>query len=111
MFPIDNEQKEKDFNEALAFVKSVFWSNAKTYENTTPHEYIVVRSGSRHRAMFKKMFLLIEKYGEQEKFFGKPWLYLYLGDGYKYFAANGGGWQEDRIILNRAKADKTYGEQ
>ncbi len=30
------------------------------------------------------------------------------GDGWKYFAANGGGWQEDRFILNRAKAYLSY---
>jgi len=54
------------------------------------------------------MFLLIEKYGKHEKFFNKPWTYLYLGDGWKYFAANGGGWEEDRFILNRAKADVSY---
>ena len=34
--------------------------------------------------------------------------YLYLGDGWKYFAADGGGWQEDRFILNRAKTDVSY---
>lgn len=103
--------KEKDLRWAKEYVSSVSWREAKTYRNTTPHEYIVVKWGDSGRADFKKMFLLIEKYGEFENFFNKRYRYLFLGDGYKYFAADGGGWQEDRIILNRAKSDMTYGKQ
>ena len=54
------------------------------------------------------MFELIEKYGRKETFFGKEWTYLYFNDDYKYFAADGGGWEEDRYILNRAKEDSNY---
>lgn len=111
MFPIDLEKREQDFAMARAFVKSQRWIFAKTYAKTTPHEYIVVRNGDTRREKFKMMFEMIEKYGKPEKFYGKDWIYLYLGDGYKYFAADGGGWADDRYILNRAKAGVSYGEQ
>ena len=99
---------EEDLAWAKEYVEKVSWREAKSYAKTTPHEYIVVKEGDEGREDFKKMFLLIEKYGKHEKFFNKPWTYLYLGDGWKYFAADGGGWQEDRFILNRAKADLCY---
>lgn len=105
---MNEEARAKDFAWAKKFVDSQQWIFAKTYAKTTPHEYIVVRAGDSRRASFKKMFELIEKYGTEEKFFGKPWTYLYLGDGYKYFAADGKGWEEDRYILNRAKAEIAY---
>lgn len=101
----------KDFEWAKAYVKSVYWREAKTYRNTTPHEYIVVRQGDPRRGEFRKMFTLIEKYGKIEKFFGIDYKYLFLGDGYKYFAGDGGGWKENNCILNRAKADVVYGRQ
>lgn len=100
-----------DYAWANAYVKRQPWREAKTYRDTTPHEYIVVRPNDAGREEFRRMFELIEKYGRIEKFFGKPYLYLFLDDGYKYFAADGGGWEDDRYILNRAKADTIYGKQ
>ena len=105
----DEETRKKDYTWAKEFVDAHQWIFAKTYAKTTPHEYIVVRADDVRRADFRRMFELIEKYGVEEKFFGKPWIYLYLGDGYKYFSANGKGWEEDRYILNRAKAEVVYG--
>jgi len=87
------------------------WREAKTYRYTTPHEYIVVELEDPRRSMFKRVFKAIEKYGKREFFFGKPWLYLYLGDGFKYFSADGEGWQEDRVCLNRCTVDRFYGGQ
>ena len=111
MFPFDNEKREQELAWAREFARRQRWTTAKTYAKTTPHEYIVVKYGDPRRADFRKMFELIEKYGEVEHFFGKEWTYLYLGDGYKYFAADGKGWEEDRYILNRADEGKTYGNQ
>lgn len=111
MFPINEAQKQADLAWANEYVKHQQWREAVTYRKTTPHEYIVVRRSDVGRDDFKRMFELIEKYGQVERFFGKPYTYLFLDDGYKYFAADGGGWQEDRYILNRAKADVTYGKQ
>ena len=51
---------------------------------------------------------MIEKYGQTEKFYNKNYIYLYLDDGYKYFAGDGGIWRENEVLLNRAKADKYY---
>jgi len=105
------EQAERDLEWAREYVSNNNWREAKTYRNTTPHEYIVNKPGHPAREDFKRMFLLIEKYGRIEKFFGKDYKYLFLDDGYKYFSADGGGWQEDRVVLNRAKADVVYGRQ
>ena len=111
MFPIDEKAREEALEWARKFTSTQKWTFAKTYAKTTPHEYIVVHKGDSRRSSFKKMFEILEKYGTEEEFFGMPWIYLYLGDDYKYFAADGKGWEEDRYILNRAKADIFYGKQ
>ena len=99
----------EELKQALDYVNSKEWIFAKTYANTTPHEYIVVKQDNpEHDKEFKFMFELIEKYGRKETFFGKEWTYLYLNDDYKYFAADGKGWEEDRYILNRAREDSNY---
>ena len=106
-----NQEKTNDFEWAKTFVQGMKWHEAVTYRKTTPHEYIVVHPYDKEREDFKKMFNLIEKYGVVEKFFGIPYRYLYLGDGYKYFSPNRGGWDDKCIILNRAKAESSYGPQ
>ena len=101
-------ERDKDLEWARAYAHSKQWRTAKNYQKTTPHEYIVVKWTDPHRDEFRRFFHVIEKYGKEETFFGKKWLYLYLGDGYKYFSANGGGWEYDRIVLNRCEEDKSY---
>lgn len=106
MFPIKDNSKDIDwFN---AWVKRQHWINAKTYANTTPHEYIVCNLGSHVREDFEKAFRILENNMVQEKFFRTTYGYFYPGDGYKYFAADGKGWKEDRNILNRALANRSY---
>lgn len=111
MFPANEEQKQKDLAWANEYVKRQVWREAKTYRNTAPHEYIVVTPSHSGRADFRHMFDLVMKYGRFEKFYGKTFLYLFLNDGYKYFFGTGDEWNEGYTILNRAKAEITYGKQ
>jgi len=72
------------------------WTFAKTYENTTPHEY-VIRGKTIDHIKFNFMARMIRQYGTDKPFFSKTFIRYYDDDqGYTYWI------YEKEGILNRA---------
>lgn len=85
--------------ELRALVDSLTWTFAKTYAKIAPHEYTVRAADD--DARYFELFEAIQRYGQREQF-GKYWYrYLYLGDGWKYWAMTTASYMSR--VLNRAK--------
>lgn len=98
---------KKSFQE---FVKSVSWTFAKTYAQTSPHEYTVCNMGDTNRVEFEKAVLFIKENGEIEKYYGHPFTVFKI-DEHKYWTM--GEEIEETNLINRSikgQQDITYGE-
>ena len=79
-------------------VASLNWTFAKTMPES-PHEYIV-RGKTVSDELFKAMFFAIESGGVLGEWDGVPYLYLYPGDGYRYWKMTDN--IDESMIINRA---------
>ncbi len=87
------------FNE---FISKETFINAKTYEKTAPHEYIVCKiddSDPQRRSEFEWLVLFIRRNGYPKKFWSKEYTYFDY-EGYSYWTM--GDPLETTWILNRA---------
>lgn len=89
-----------EYKRALDYIEKVRWQFAKTMPRT-PHWYTVMRWAPGLESEMRWFAVMIEKYGKQELFYGRPQTYLYLGE-YKY-------WKMEPIhecdLINRARID------
>lgn len=58
------------------YVCMVRWQNAKSYENTYPHEYTVKQWCPLREAWFESIVVGIRKYGVKKKFGKRTYIYL-----------------------------------
>jgi len=92
----------------LDFIAAVRWKTAKSYSNTTPHEYTIREWRPESEEDFEQMVLTIREYGHQENFYSKIYIYIYVGT-FKYWTM--GDLLENTIVINRAPIDSFYGKQ
>lgn len=100
--------KVKDFQE---FINSKSWTFAKSYAETSPHEYTVCNVLDKDREEFEKAVLFIRSNGKTEYYYEHPFTVFKI-DGRKYWTM--GEPMEATILINRTlhgQQDKTYGEQ
>lgn len=91
------------------FISKESFINAKTYEKTAPHEYIVCKTDdkdSKRRSEFEWIVLFIRRNGYPEKFWRKKYIY-FDHEGYSYWTM--GNSLENTYILNRCRV-KTKNE-
>lgn len=88
------------------FISSVTWTFAKTYAETSPHEYLILHKCPEE---FKEDWLWfvqhIKENGYIEYYFKTPFTYLNVGE-HKYWAMGYPG--KPMTIINRADKTKTY---
>jgi len=94
-----------DIQEIKNFINKVKWTNAKTYEKSAPHEYIVRAEIPQYENEFVNFTLFIRENGYKEKFYSKEFVY-YDVDNFKYWTY--GDPIETTTILNRADKNKIY---
>ena len=112
--PTLNAQYTVGINEAAEiawaedFVTAHGWRYAKTYANTTPHEYIVKTTlpFSEH-CDFERLVRIIRHWGYAEAFYRTHFYYLNLS-GKKYWTMNEA--EQGVIIINRTEIRNRYGE-
>jgi len=93
----------------LRTAPSLQWTRARTYENSAPHEYIVLdRTPGLNREDFQRIGRVIETFGEPGRFYRSTNLYLTTGQ-HRYWHMDP-SW--DRVdLVNRAINDRVYGVQ
>jgi hypothetical protein len=101
--PVVGEMKVSEMDETLReelleFTSSVQFIYAKTMPQC-PHFYIVRNRVDEEG--YVKLWNAIKQYGSREKYKNYPQLYLYLGDGWKYWKMCSDIRQS--IIINRAR--------
>ena len=96
------ESENKMINRARSYIKAVRWQNAKTYENTAPHEYTVLKWRPELKDEFAWMVMYIRDGGVEETFWKCKYKYLYL-DGYRYWSI---GAPSTVTLINRCPADQ-----
>lgn len=91
------KSKEQDF------------TNASTYEDTAPHEYLLREEldGIRDLQRFQAFVKLIRQEGYEDSFYSKKFVY-YVVDGKKHWTM--GEPIESTKLINRDDADASYGE-
>lgn len=101
--PVVGEMKITEMDETLRAELLAFTSSVKfIYAKTMPHcpHYYIVR-GKVNEESYVKLWNAIAEYGSREKY-ERYWnLYLYLGDGWKYWKMC--NHVEESIIINRAR--------
>ena len=85
------------------FVASCFWTFAKTYASTWPHEYIVRERVD--EGMFVLLVEHIRAHGYEDNFYAKRITY-FDEDGMVYWTM--GSPIEKTIIVNRCQKEQTY---
>jgi hypothetical protein len=101
--PVVGEMKISEMDETLRaellyFTQSVQFIYAKTMPQC-PHFYIV--RGKVDEDNYVKLWNAIKQYGAREEYKKSPQLYLYLGDGWKYWKMCSD--VRESIIINRAR--------
>lgn len=87
--------------ELQTFIQANRWTNAKNYEQTAPHEYVVKGKLSAYQQrQFERVVMFIRRNGYQEKFGKYTYIYYNVGE-HKYWTMGAPLYQT--IILNRAK--------
>jgi hypothetical protein len=87
------------------FINNTQWIFAKTYANTTPHEYCLFDK-SQDKEEYNRFVAHMKSNLVKEKFFSTFFSYFYFGE-YKYWTMEKVG--EQPILINRANKDITYG--
>ena len=95
---IDSDDVITDIDEVHDILEENKWIFAKTMPET-PHFYTLRRTWSDEKK-FESIVEYIREQGIKEKFEGKEYIYLYLGD-FKYWTM--GEAVKDTILINRAK--------
>ena len=97
---------EKDFRD---FVDSQEWINAKTYESTSPHEYIVIKPDNPSRKDYLEALKFLFGNGIEEAFYDKVYT-RYILDGRKYWSMERSleDVDDETIVLNRTRPEDTY---
>ena len=95
---VDSDDVITDIDEVHDILEENKWIFAKTMPET-PHFYTLRRTWSDEKK-FESIVEYIREQGIKEKFEGKEYIYLYLGD-FKYWTM--GEAVKDTILINRAK--------
>jgi len=95
---VDSDDIITDIDEVHDILEENKWVFAKTMPET-PHFYTLRRTWSDEKK-FESIVEFIREQGIKEKFEGKEYIYLYLGD-FKYWTM--GEAVKDTILINRAK--------
>lgn len=97
---------EEDFRR---FVRGVKWITAKTYEKTTPHEYVVIKDGDDLRDDYLKLVKFLFENGVRVPFYDKSYQSYFL-DERQYWVMEQSFEEVDNetIILNRTKPEDTF---
>jgi lipocalin len=90
--------------EVSDFISNTTWIFAKTYANTSPHEYCLFNK-CRDKDGFNRFVANIKKNGVKERFYSTFFTYFHHGD-YKYWTMEKEG--EQAILINRALKKYTY---
>jgi hypothetical protein len=89
-----------DISELLQMIKKQQWTEAKTYRDTAPHEYIIA---NQNEPLFRAMKYLIQYYGFYREFklykTKQTYRYFYIGE-YSYWIMS--------HVLNRCKLDGSF---
>lgn len=88
------------------FLDNAFWREAKTYREKAPHEY-TLRKHCRNEDLFEAVGKFIRRNGVEEKFYQSTFTYYYYKDK-KYWLMSS---PYKAKLINRADADRFYGEQ
>ena len=96
----------------LALIDRLKWTFAKTYAQTSPHEYAVVRAGDPLREEFLAFMRHIFDKGYVELYYGHPFVVYKIG-GRKYWsmAESREKISDDNYLINRTPPgleDKVY---
>lgn len=97
---------EDDFRK---FVDSFDWTFAKTFAQTSPHEYIIVKPNHPRRQEYLAALRFLFANGVKEKYYDKSYD-RYILDGRKYWSMEP-SWEEvddETIVLNRTQPECTY---
>jgi len=82
----------------LPRIREQRWQYARTYDQTAPHEYILMPW---NEDLFREIAKYIELYGKDEYFYRTPFRYGYIGK-YKYWHYS--TFAEDSV-MNRTRID------
>lgn len=89
-----------DLKDLLKTIKKQKWTNAKSYKDTAPHEYVIFHQ---NKPLYQTMKHLIRYYGFERTFqlykYKKKYRYFYIGE-YSYWI--------DGNILNRCRLDGSF---
>ena len=89
---------EKEFKD---FVNQFNWIFAKTYADTAPHEYIVLKKvGEQHRDEFIKIAKFIRKKGFKAYYYSRAGYYYIIDENYYWTMDDD---VNDTDLINRAK--------
>lgn len=88
-------------NRARGYIAKVRWQRAKTYDEIAPHEYTVRKWYPDLNDEFNWFVMFIRETGITEKFWKRPYQYLYLDD-YRYWTM--GAPLGMTILINRCPA-------
>ena len=100
------QERQVAMERALKFVNSRRWIFAKTYAQTTPHEYCLLKNCAPNDVAEWDWFLrFMEKYSYPEKFYTKTFYYINIGP-HKYWHMDPVGTRAD--LINRADAKISY---
>ncbi|MBR0415852.1 DUF91 domain-containing protein [Candidatus Saccharibacteria bacterium] len=96
-------------NNLREFVDSNEWTFAKTYAETAPHEYIIVKPDDPKRNNYLNALKFIFENGFQESFYDKVYT-RYILDGKKYWPMEQSfdDVDSETIVLNRTRPENTY---
>ena len=84
------------------FIKRQNWTEAVTYRDRAPHEYLVKNRVNGTDEEFLEAAKIIREYGFKGEFWKKERTYFYI-DGYFYWTMDPK--LEDTTIINRCRAD------
>ena len=98
-------------DDLMSFINSVKWTNAKTYTDTWPHEYIVKKHVN--KALFLKLTKFIREHGYQDSFYDNVYTYMELNKLVYWTMVppvDDPGWYPatDETIINRCPKENTY---
>lgn len=103
---LDTAYTEDDFRN---FVNSFEWTFAKSFANTSPHEYIIINPDHPRRQEYLAALKFLFHNSVKEKYYDNAYD-RYVLDGRKYWSMER-SWDDvdnETIVLNRTQPDKTY---
>ena len=101
-----SDYSERDFRK---FVDGSKWVVAKTYEQSSPHEYIIINPNDSRRKEFTDALKFLFENGVREAFYQKSYM-RYILDNRKYWSMEQSFDEVDdeTIVLNRTRPENTY---